>query len=482
MGDIFDRVETKGDVFDQVASAIAQSPSAPTPAPTGQLGVQAGILGGTPKPSIADLISRGSAADTSIGRGAEGFIEAVNPIPLIKRLSQAAKMGPEQAPTEIARSLIEPIASQTAENVNNAANALGNADYPNALKYSAQSIPLAGPILQNILSKVHEGNIAGAIGYGAGIAAPTVGAKALEVGNAIPEALNKSAVDQYSRVLNPTTVANKAITQEVVPQLIKRGVKSATFKGLQEQIGTNAANSLAKLEDVWDTQLAGKTIDKSKLLDAMDDALDQWKTQGEKQVHTGQMDANGNPIMKTVPTTVEPRPEINGALRGIRNIIDDYGNDISVETLRKTRQMWDSVVAKAGGFAGADLINQAKLYAQREGSNAIRTALAKSDPDLAVANKEISFWLRVQDVMDATELRRMGQATPISEKILAMGGLAHSGVLGGLAVAGAAKIFRSTGYRTTMAIAKSRLADLIASGDITKANALISATLGEEQK
>jgi hypothetical protein len=145
------------------------------------------------------------------------------------------------------------------------------------------------------------------------------------------------------------------------------------------------------------------------------------------------------------------------------------GNQISYDSLRKAKQIFDNPVAAKGGYAGVSVADKYVLGAQKAAANSIRSELAKVDPDMAKLNAEYSFWSNVGDVVDSTISRRVGQ----------QGGLLGSGtaeVLGaaargipGAAVGTAAQVGRmastSAGVRTFRSVGWNKLGNALANKD-----------------
>jgi len=110
-------------------------------------------------------------------------------------------------------------------------------------------------------------------------------------------------------------------------------------------------------------------------------------------------------------------------------------------------------------------------------------------------NAKFHFWNTLNDVLDATNQRKVGQvnALPKMETVIAgAGGLAKSGLSGavgyGAAINLLGKAVRSTGWRTMSAAAKSSIADSLANGqfknviDTLGKAGIVAAGAGQEQQ
>jgi hypothetical protein len=158
----------------------------------------------------------------------------------------------------------------------------------------------------------------------------------------------------------------------------------------------------------------------------------------------------------------------------LQDIVRQLGPDVSPQSLNRLRQLWDSRVAKAGGYYGKTLNEGSLIDAQKEGANAIRNVLADENPDLAKLNAEYTFWKRVRGVAGATAERQTGQQGGIVKALApaagAAAGFAASGPSGALSLGAAFKygqeIASSPIIRTMSAVAKSKLAHAMMADDV----------------
>jgi len=176
------------------------------------------------------------------------------------------------------------------------------------------------------------------------------------------------------------------------------------------------------------------------------------------------------------------------ALDDVKDIVSQYGNDVSPTTLRQMRQVFEAPVAKAGGYAGADLSTQYALNAKQAAADSIRHLLNNSPSDIGAINKEISFWLDVQRVTRDSALRRTGQEGGLAKTLspLASGGVAslsglqfgaERGIEAGAVTALSTAAYlatRSPTWRTASSVVKGRLADALARGSVGEATALLA--------
>lgn len=277
--------------------------------------------------------------------------------------------------------------------------------------------------------------------------------------------LKNTAVKQFGRALAPTTKINKAITQEIAPEMIQRGIHGS-LEGIEKGAGKQIAELDPQLNSAYaQAQGAGK------IAGAGDQVISDLENLKQSYMPEGNV----------------AQPQAVHAIEGIQNIVKQYGSDVSPNSLRRLRQIFEDPVAKAGGYAGADLSTNYTLNAQQAAADSIRGILNKT-PDIGALNKEISFWLDVQRVTSQSGLRRTGQEGGLLKVLAPLGfggaasmtGLhygAQAGVEAGAATAltaMAAQAMRSPAWRTASAVLKDRFATALAQGNVSEVSALLA--------
>lgn len=281
-------------------------------------------------------------------------------------------------------------------------------------------------------------------------AAPLVGA-GVKTFLAAPE-------KQYAQALGATTIQNKALSEKVVPELIRRRVS-----GSREAISTLADAKLAETGAALNTAL--DAVPKGTLADTM---------------------AVVNHLQKLKREYVVP-----SSTPGVNQIVDKvaYDNlgelqmivantDPSFESVRRLRQIFDGQVTAGDKTFGRTIAEGSSLDATREAASAIRRELAKAAPDVAKINKEFSFWSNVGRVVDSTIQRTASQSKPLGQVIgekVASPAVVAGAVLGGatggalsagtVATVGLSRLVQSPAWKTFSAVQKDRLATAIANGD-----------------
>lgn len=286
--------------------------------------------------------------------------------------------------------------------------------------------------------------------------------------------LQRAATTQYERALAPTTKINKAITKDITPELIKRGERGS-LEGLEKRAGQRISELNPQLNQAYREagsipMGSGGSLPGAKITGAGNQIIADL----EKLKQSYQ------------PEGITAQPQAVSAIEGMQNIVKKYGPDISPDSLRRLRQIFEEAPAKAGAYAGADLSTSYTLNAQDQAANSIRGILNKN-PDIGTLNKEISFWLDVQRVTSQSGLRRTGQEGGLMRVLspLAAGTAAattgmHFGGVAGVEAGTAAALttaayqaMRSPTWRTTSAVLKDRFAQALARGDIGAATALL---------
>lgn len=291
----------------------------------------------------------------------------------------------------------------------------------------------------------------------------------------IAKGLKNAAVSQYQRALSPTTKASKAITQDIAPEMVQRGVRGS-LEGMEQQAGQKISELNPQLNAAY--QQAGSmptsagSLPGATLVGAGNKVIQDLETLKQSYMPGGNI----------------AQPQAVSAIEGVQGIIKQYGPDVSPDNLRRLRQIFEDPVAQRGGYAGADLSTNYTLSAQKQAADSIRGILNKN-PDIGSLNKEISFWLDVQRVTSESGLRRTGQEGGLLKTLWPLGaavagggaGFAAHGAEAGLGAAATtmlatqvAKAARSPAWRTVSAVTKDRLANALARGDVAATSALLS--------
>ena len=270
--------------------------------------------------------------------------------------------------------------------------------------------------------------------------------------------LEKWGLGQWYRAVAPGSKAQKYVTRQIAPEALQRGV-TGSIESMQKQATEKLAELGPKLDVAYAAapqKLPGST---QTIINDLDKLKSRYMVSWQPVSHTSQLAID----------TIER----------LQGFIGRQGPDLSSQQLRDMKGIWDEAVAESGGYTGNDLATRFELKAQRHAANSIRDIMAQASPDVARLNKEMTFWFRLQDITDETELRRVGQLGGWQKLLPGLGTAAGLGTAfprgGGTmddAVAGyvAGKVtemlvsaMRSPAWQTTSAVFKNRLAEAAAS-------------------
>jgi hypothetical protein len=304
----------------------------------------------------------------------------------------------------------------------------------------------------------------------------TAGAGAVAAGaRPIAGALKESAKTQYSRVLNATTKGNKYRSEQIVPELIERGVMAPTMKGLKntassnvERYGRAIGDAVESLPDDAAVPLEAIT---SRLQQSADEAVTATNSAGAKIP----MGPHAKKALRNVEDLKSTLTEfaVRNAQTGVM--------EVPAVQVRQLRQYFDKIAAKAGRHDGKTLADESMAEAHGMAADAIRQEFAQAFPDIAKLNKEFNFWKKVEQVTGDTLLRREGQAKPLTRRlaqVMGAGAGSTQGPIGAMIGAAAADrlqaLLLSPAWGTVSAVTKDRLAKALAEGNKGAANFYIA--------
>lgn len=299
---------------------------------------------------------------------------------------------------------------------------------------SAQSLPELG-------SNINRAMISGALQEGGGAVAaafPKVAAPVLKAG----------AANRMEKVLFPTTRENKYLTQKVSAELAERGPVAATKGGFEKKVLLAKEKAGAELEKAWANlgpagqfgQFRNIKLKTQPIVDAIDKAKDEFIAAG----------------VNILPAATEKLDEL-------KVLIQQFGPSVSPHALRKTRQVWDLIVDKSGGYGYKDLASTSQAFALKEAANAIRAQIGKTFPDIKRLNADFTFWSRVDDILQDRILRETGRGFSLTDVVSGATGLGAFGIEG-LAIPAIVRAVQSTGSRTLQSKMMTKLAHAVEKG------------------
>jgi len=288
-------------------------------------------------------------------------------------------------------------------------------------------------------------------------------------------ALRESAANLFQKAVQPAREHLKVAVERIAPEAVKRGIRGS-LPEITSEAGNQVKKLGGKLESVYDRATGqGKDFDAIQLVQQIDDLRNLFKLRG----------AGGGTI----------RPQADAALDAIGQRVMAQGERINPRDLWETRKALDEIIAGASG-AGFDVTQYGTKGATKRVSKAagglLQRELNTVDPRLAKLNKEFGFWNDLWKGAKATKTRRVGQESPLTSALVGSGvGAAVGGVTGqtkesaGLgALVGAAggkkalDLMRTPAWRTASAQMRNVAANLIESGRIDDAIALLGKGIG----
>jgi len=329
----------------------------------------------------------------------------------------------------------------------------------------ATAIPFVGPAAAQAGEQIASGDIAGGVGRGLGLLAPTVTPAAVRaaapVRNAAAQRLSASATGQMERALAATTNENKARAARIAPEMTRRRIWGRDLQSVEARAALESDKAGQAVGDAV-RAVANKEVDVLPLVERLEDAKAQF---------IGQATDGRRVVNDAAPVQ---------AMQQVQDVLMEYGDRITIGSLNKLRQNLDATVQAGKGFTVADLGTKWKTWAAREGRTALREELSKASPDIDTVMAEFAFWQNLEDVAHATNQRRVGQSGTLTPTIAAgagaivgeavapgagIAGKLGGAVIGGQLAASLRRLLSSPGYQMWSAVQKQRLADALASGN-----------------
>jgi hypothetical protein len=463
---------------------------------------------------VSDLNDAATSPSKPFDQGFfHGLWQAVNPFPAVGELvaGKNPQTGKYGGPIQGAMNLVGNVGDAATEQAQKAKAAWDRGEHVEAAGHAlAAVLPVVGPAAANAGEAIGEGRTGEGLGQAAGLLGTVEAGRIVHgagaTADALAPAVAKDAIQnwlrtggetEYARALAPTTRANKAITAQVVPELIDRGVTAATLKGLQAQAQTHIGALGAAIGEAWDKLPPGTSTELAPVYDRLQNAIeDVHSVESGPQTKTvtpppsNVLGPNGQPVQQApyTVTSTEMIPKGPEAARAISNLkaLQQTLTDVSetdpvtgktvvpVDKVVGLRRYFDDIAARAGRYQGKDLADQSTAEAHGIAADAIREQLAQDHPDIAALNKEYSFWKNVNQVVTDTITRKQGQAPSLGTRVAQAAGFVKGGVLGAEAAKTLAEATASPAWRTVDAVLKDRLADALAKGQRGPAEFYIS--------
>jgi hypothetical protein len=254
---------------------------------------------------------------------------------------------------------------------------------------------------------------------------------------------------------------HKQLSEKVVPELIQRGERAMTRGGLLQKAEQGLQKAGDALEEAYNKLPPGTRVNVKPVFDDLQKIKQQYVIKGTNQI--------GDDVAYKAVENMQ------------RKLLEISNESVSVESIRSFRQILDKATNRTGkSFALTDS-DTVVAEARKATANAIRKELAAEFPEIAKINKEFNFWSNVQKVVGDTILRTKSQNS-LGGQLAAEGGAvigatmkgtAGGVILGAVTLKTLREAIQSTAWRTTSAITKANIADLLAKGDIAKAGTVL---------
>lgn len=299
-----------------------------------------------------------------------------------------------------------------------------------------------------------EGAEAGAAGAGVGVAAE---AAMSPVGNL----LKKFAVAQYGKVLHPLGRNAKEVAMEHIPELLGRG-----------------KDAIGMTQEGLNDKFAGKVEDFGKQIESEYQKLDA-NTRTKLKPIFDDLAAHIDRNAVTGSGTIKDPAVLKAGLAKMGYVQDALGpwlGDARPSTVWEVRRTLDKYVFK-NGLTADESVAAGKEITEATG-NAIRRALNDQHPTVAALNNEFHLWRSVSELMNRNVKNELGKfqfargfnATARFAAGAAIGGeAAHEKGSGMWETATAATLMglamETTAWRSTSAVTKNKIADLLIAGN-----------------
>ncbi len=342
---------------------------------------------------------------------------------------------------------------------------------------AATLLPIIGPAAANVGETLGSGDIAGGLGEATGLIGSTFAPRAAAatkegVAARIGPRLVRSAEQDIREALAPTRHRTKVKTERILPEVRRRGIT-----GNLEELRELTRENVSKL-DRQIGQTLGRFANRPVDIQPVRQQLAGLKARTYRDI--------SQPNGTTQRAIHNPRKYAQ--IESVENLLNKYGNTMTVDQAHAVRKAWDDIVSKAGGFDekagsgafGVSLDDWSEANVKRPLAGALRQELRKAVPEIRALNQEYGFWRDLQDIVNATKFRRVGQRRGgLIGKTVGAGSRAAGTVIGAQfgvegAVAGALvggeigerlnRLFTSSSWRLMSAQRKNALADALVSG------------------
>ena len=389
---------------------------------------------GDPFAQYTDAADQPPPVESALSRFASGF-GRTNPVTTTWNLASGLFTDPKAT---IKEAVFDPVAREAGL----AKDALLHGQPAAALGHAAGAIPLVGPAIASPVERAQSGDVAGALGEGAGTALtlglvkPTVeaaGGAAADVGRQIPgvsdvmraagERANRFSTREMAKATAPTGGPGKAnltaVAERIAPQLARAPELAGvhTHGGLISAVENGLDSAKEGLDTTLDQQLLATAHPIAPVIQGLEREQGKLTVAGDKG--------------RVIPDS--RLAEYNVHQRNIDQL-KAMGDNASYEDLKNLRQSWDAPAAASKIYAKteAEFAQKSVGQAYANGASVLRDYLANQSPEAAKANAKYALFVNAHKVLRAAEQASITQ-TPSTGQTLVTRGL---GILAGKAVGG----------------------------------------------
>jgi hypothetical protein len=460
-----------------------------------------------------------ASAHPAIAAGVGQFFSDLSPVSLAETIASN--------PGDPIGAVLSAIGQSSKEHAKAGVEAMKNGDHAAATAHFVGSIPVVGPVFDQLMTSVRnrdEEGTARALGSMAALAAPAVvsgGASAAgeAAAPAIARAAESRAVSNVAESMAPMGNWGKSgagkqffqMAQEAAPDVLaaKPPITTLSRGALADFVTKQFTNSSQAWETAEDARFKGSSLPTAPIIVELQkklDAITAHPIEGSQVQRTPVTttssilaptavgrEASAQPIQTTTlkaepigkdvpkPNTDAQRAVLQDAITRLKQL----GPIARYDDLRTLRQGYDlGADYKPSPLSTPEekVTSQQNSAGNSGAAGAIRDALAKDDPNLAKKNAQFSIWKNAQDVVAAADELNRTQAkggtyavvSKITPILLGGGAGAATGIPGGAEIGGfiggALKMAQDAGVTTKVAVARglSDLSDAIKSGNTAK--------------
>jgi hypothetical protein len=281
---------------------------------------------------------------------------------------------------------------------------------------AAAMLPVLGPIAADIGEQGAQGDVAGAVGRGAGLLTPFAGEKLYRMRRVNPKRANlleREATQQVSeRVLAPGNPAYKGKAQKIAPEVLSRKLSGGRME-LQQAAEEGMAEAGARIDDA--IQQAGGVKAPVPIVEI---------EAGIRKAIADLRDSKGVAYSDQAAARIK---QLEKRLVQVRS----QGGRSGMATFEDLRGLRDENYRLANEARGYERLGNVKMadegWAARETGSVILETFARRSPAAAAANADFTFWKTLNDVLDPVKGRPKSQAPPAG----VTGGARTSGAVAG---------------------------------------------------